>query len=325
MKLRSNIDPSATTAEVRPLNEDEFRLFQRLIHQEAGIFLGPSKKELLVARLRRRLRARGVRSFLAYHRLVKHDSAERVKMLDCISTNETHFFREPRQFEFLEQHVFPAARAAASRPPLGLPARRRPGLRVWSAGCSSGEEPYSLAMTLLDNFANWPIEILATDLSTQILAKAQAAVWPIERATEIPTAYRKRFMLRGTRRQAGKMKAGPEIRSVVRFERLNLNNDTYPSLGLFDLIFCRNVLIYFNAESREQVIRRLLNHLGPDGILFLGHAESLSGLTTLVRSVGPNTYTHAANLEKPGSRSVPVPRSHARTTPGILDEVSVTR
>ncbi len=294
MKAAPILDPARALPEVRPLSGDEFRLFQRLIHQEAGIFLGPSKQELLVARLRRRLRALQLHSFLAYYRLVKCDPEERVKMLDCISTNETHFFREPRQFEFLEHRIFPDVQH-----------NRRPGLRLWSAGCSTGEEPYSLAMTLLDHFPGWPIEILATDLSTRVLAKARAAVWPIEKAEEIPTVYRKRFMLKGTRQQDGKMKAGPEIRSVVHFARLNLNDETYPQLGLFDLIFCRNVLIYFNAESRERVIRRLLSHLTPGGTLFLGHAESLSGLTTLVRSVGPNIYTHSTNLGSTARTDIP--------------------
>ena len=281
--------PPMAAADVKPLSEEEFPLFQRLIYREAGIFLSDAKKELLVARLRRRLRARGVRSFLAYYRLLKHDPEERMRMLDCISTNETQFFREPRQLEFLEHRLLPDLRSAGRRPR---------GLQAWSAGCSTGEEPYSLAMILLRNLPDWSVEILATDLSTRVLEQARAALWPIEKAEEIPPAYRKQFMLRGTRRQEGKMKAGPEVRSVVRFARLNLNDQEYPALGLFDLIFCRNVLIYFGAESRERVIGRLLAHLAPQGALFLGHAESLSGLTSQVRGIGSNAYTHAAPADR---------------------------
>ncbi len=277
-------------AEVAPIRDGEFRLFQRLIYDHAGIFLGPAKKELLAARLRRRLRARDTRSFLAYYRLVQHEPGERTRMLDCISTNETRFFREPRQFEYLQQRVFPDLRATARLRP------RR--LRVWSAGCSTGEEPYSLAMSLLEGLPGWKIEILATDLSTRALARARSALWPIDKAEDIPPHYLKRFMLRGTRRQAGQMKAGPEIRSLIRFQHFNLNARHYPSLGHFDLIFCRNVLIYFNVESRARTLERLLEHLVPNGALFLGHAESLSGLTPQVRGVGPNIYTHAATTAR---------------------------
>ena len=296
--------------EVRPLGEDGFRLFQRLIYREAGICLGSSKKELLIARLRRRLRARGARSFLAYYRIVKHDLQERTRMLDCISTNETRFFREPRQFEFLEQRVLPDLLAATGRRPRGL--------RIWSAGCSTGEEPYSLAMTLLDHLPGWQVEILATDLSTEALERARAALWPIGQADEIPLAYRKRFMLRGTRGQAGKMKAGPEIRSMVRFERLNLNDRDIPTLGLFDLIFCRNVLIYFGAESRARAIGRLLKHLTPDGALFLGHAESLSGLDAPVRGIGPNIYVRVATATRAARQGRVRPAAGIRELKGHL-------
>ena len=285
--------PPLAIADVRPPGADEFRLFQRLIYREAGIFLGPSKKELLFARLRRRLRARGTRSFLAYYRLVKRELEERTRMLDCISTQETQFFRQPRQFKFLEQRVLADLRAAAGR--------RSRSLRLWSAGCATGQEPYSLAMTLLYHLPGWRLDVLATDLSTRALEQAQAAVWPIDKAAEIPLTYRKRFMLRGIRGQAGTMKAGPEIRSMVRFARLNLHHEIHPRLGLFDLIFCRNVLIYFNAESRARAVRRLLRHLAPGGVLFLGHAESLSSLSTEVRSVGPNAYVRAVEGGRPAA------------------------
>ncbi len=283
-------------AALRPITEREFTLFQALIYREAGIFLGPAKKALLMGRLTRRLRELGLNSFGAYyHRVVEGDRAgiaeEKVCLLDCICTNETHFFREPRQFEFLEQQVFPEWKARAAS---GLRARR---IRVWSAACSTGEEPCSLAMTLLAQFppvTGWEIEILATDLSTRALERARAAIWPLEKAREIPPRYLKSFMLRGTRSQEGKVKAGPEIRSIVRFERLNLNEEVYPVVGLFDLIFCRNVLIYFNAESKARAIHRLLNHLAPTGHLFLGHAESLNGLTDRVQSAIPTVYVHAA-------------------------------
>jgi chemotaxis protein methyltransferase CheR len=274
-----------------PLSRGEFKLFQDLIHREAGIFLAETKKALLVGRLSRRLRELGLSSFGEYHRYVtKEDPAERVRMLDCVSTNETHFFREPRQFEFVQERVIPewlAAAAAGHRP-------RR--VRVWSAACSTGEEPYSLAMMLLSRLsreAGWEIEILASDLSTRVLDVARGAVWPLESAREIPETYLKRYMLRGTGTQASKMKAGPEIRSVIRFERINLNAETYPVTGRFDLILCRNVLIYFDGPSKVRICRQLIRHLEPSGYFFLGHAEAVMDMAGEVERAGPTIYRPA--------------------------------
>ncbi len=268
------------------LSRAEFELFQKLIHREAGIFLSESKRALLVGRLSRRLKDLGLASFAEYHRYVtERDPAEKVRMLDCVSTNETHFFREPQQFAFLEQHIIRDWWADKQR-------RRR--IRAWSAACSTGEEPYSLAMTLLSYFppeSGWEIEILASDLSTRVLDRARRGVWPLERAAEIPEPHLKRFMLRGTRSQEGKMKVGPELASLVHFERVNLNAETYPVTGRFDLVFCRNVLIYFDAAAKQRVIRQLVSHLEPDGYLFLGHAESVLGAAGSLRRVGPTIYS----------------------------------
>lgn len=282
---------SLTDRGIRPITDREFALFQELIQREAGIHLTPAKKPLLVGRLSRRLRVLGLKSFGDYYRLVmERGSAELTVLLDCICTNETHFFREPRQFEFLEQRLFPEWEDQAAS---GKRSRR---VRVWSAACSTGEEPYSLAMMLWDHFpstSGWEIEILATDLSTRALKLAEDGVWSIEKAKEIPPKYLKSYMLRGTRSQEGKMKVCPALRSMVRFERANLNRDLLPVMGLFDLIFCRNVLIYFNNESKTRVVERLLNHLAPTGYLFVGHAESLNSLTDRVWSVIPTVYVLA--------------------------------
>ncbi len=271
-----------------PLSSEEFRLFQELIHREAGIHLTDAKRALLVGRLSRRLRELGLATFRDYHHLVTRvDPAERVLMLDCVATNETRFFREPRQFDFVRECLVPAWRDAAAR---GARPRR---LRAWSAACSTGEEPYSLAMTLLQALgadgAAWEVEILASDLSTRVLARAAAGVWPLARAGEIPEAERRRFMLRGTRSQEGFMKAGPEIRSVVRFERVNLNTDPYPA-GAFDVIFCRNVLIYFDAATKARVLRQIASRLTPEGHLFLGHAEGVLGAGAWLERVAPAIY-----------------------------------
>ncbi len=268
------------------LTAREFGLFRDLIHREAGIHLGDSKQALLVGRLSRRLRELGLRSFTEYyHCVLEGGEAERTRLLDAICTNETHFFREPRQFALLEEEILPSWEDAARR---GARARRA---RVWSAACSTGEEPYSLAMTLLARLpSGWDIEILASDLSTRVLDAARAGTWPLAKSAEIPAPYLKAFMLRGLAEHAGQMKAGPEIRSVVRFQRLNLNGETWPLTGVFDLVFCRNVLIYFDAAAKARVVRRLLDRLAPEGRLFLGHADSLIGLTDRTRLAGPTVY-----------------------------------
>ena len=277
---------------IRPISDKEFALFQALIHREAGIYLTPVKKVLLEGRLSRRVRKLGLNSFGAYYRRVVEggDGEELIRLIDQICTNETHFFREPQHFDFLEKRMVPAWTAEAAA---GTRSRQ---IRVWSAGCSTGEEPYSLAMALRASFPpseGWTIEILATDLSTRALERAQTAIWPLEKSHEIPTRHLKSFMLKGTRSQEGKMKVRPEIRSLVSFQRLNLRDEMYPVTGLFDLIFCRNVLIYFDVELRQRVVQRLLSHLAPTGYLFLGHAETLHGLADRVRTVIPTVFVHA--------------------------------
>jgi chemotaxis protein methyltransferase CheR len=275
------VDPSAR------VSDRDFGRFQALINREAGIWLAPVKKALLVGRLARRLRELGIGSYAEYYERVVGNEGERVRMLDAICTNETQFFREPRHFEFLDQRVFPAWRAEAE-------AGRRPRhASVWSAACSTGEEPYSLAMALLSALPGWSVEVLASDLSTKVLARAEAGIWPIERAKQIPRSHLAAYMLQGYGSQAGLMKAGPEVRAAVRFERVNLAGERWPD-GPFDLVFCRNVLIYFDRETKIRVVGRLLDRLDPSGFLFLGHAESLTGFTDRARSVVATIYQRGA-------------------------------
>ncbi len=270
-----------------PVSDEEFARYQALINREAGIWLAPVKKALLVGRLARRLRELGLTSYGDYFERVEVDEAERVRMLDAICTNETHFFREPRHFDFLEERVYPVWREEADA------GRRQRRVRIWSAACSTGEEPYTLAMSLLSAFpSGWELEVLASDLSTKVLERASAGVWPLEKAKEIPERHLKAFMLRGYGAQEGLMKAGPEIRALVRFARVNLVGDGWPG-GPFDLVFCRNVLIYFDRAAKVQVIERLLERLDPRGYLFLGHAESLGGFSTRARSIVPTIYAPA--------------------------------
>jgi chemotaxis protein methyltransferase CheR len=273
------------------LRPRDFARFQALVQQEAGIFLSQQKEALLVGRLSRRLRELAITDFGDYFDRVVADPAEKVRCLDLITTNETHFFREPRHFQLLESHLLP--RLAAE-----IGARRRPSrVRAWSAACSSGEEPWSIAMTLLAAFppgTGTTVEVLATDLSTRVLQRASAGLYPIEKAKDIPEPLRKAFMLRGTGASEGLMSVGPELRGVVSFARQNLVDPDWPGIGAFDLVFCRNVLIYFAHETKRAVVRHLLSHLVEDGILFLGHAESLSGLGLPAHAIAPTVMVHEA-------------------------------
>ena len=267
------------------ITDDEFALFQALVQQETGIQLPEVKRPLLVGRLARRIRELKLQSFGDYYKRVttEGDHAERMRLFDRIATNETHFFREPKHFEFLERRLVPACLAD------GGPRDRR--LRVWSAACSTGEEPYSIAMTLLTHLPGWEIDILATDLSSHALERAQSAMWPIEKVGEIPEPYLKAFMLRGTGTNAGFMKAGPELRGLVRFARVNLHDGQLPAEAPFDVIFCRNVLIYFSAAGRATVVNKLIDRLAPGGCFFVGHAETLNGITDRLRLIEPTVYS----------------------------------
>lgn len=275
---------------LREPTEQEFRRLVTLIHDVAGISLNESKRALVMRRLTARIRELGLDSIGDYTALVYTDDsgAEMVRMLDLIATNETHFFREQQHFDFLETRVFPSWIEEAN-------AGNRPRVvRAWSAACSTGQEPYSLAMQLLTYFPpadGWQLEILATDISTLALNTARAAEWPIEKAREIPERYLHRYMLRGVSERVGRMRATRELRDAVRFSRLNLNDEQYDVRGSFDLIFCRNVLIYFSAEGRAAVIDRLLHRLAPAGLLFVGHAESLHAHRDRLRALLPTVYT----------------------------------
>ena len=279
--------PLALAKPIPDLAAEEFHLFQALVVRESGIHLGAKNRAMLVSRLWKRLRALELNSFSSYYRRVKADPQEMVLMLDCICTNETHFFREPAAFDCLRNRVFPewVADADAGK------RSRRP--RIWSAACSTGEEAYSLAMMMLTYFppsAGWNVEVLGTDLSTKVLARASAAIWPVEKISGVPVDYQRRFLLKGFGPDKGKIKAADELRQAVRFQRLNLTREPYDVTGPFDLIFCRNVLIYFQWETKIKVVDSLGKYLTPSGYLFLGHAESLHGVADKLQFVAPKVF-----------------------------------
>jgi len=266
-----------------------FSRFQKLIYNESGIWLGPQKQALLTSRLARRLRLLGLSSMSEYFRLVSQadQQHERSVMLDCITTNETHFFREPRHFDYLAQEVIPRWKQDAEA------GKRIRHVNVWCAGCSSGEEPYSLAMLFLKHLPageGWFPQILASDISTRVLEKAREAMFPIEKAHEIPKHYLRAYMLKGTKESSGMMRVVPELQKIVRFARINLFADSYPVQGTFDLILCRNVLIYFDDRSKEKVVAGLVRHLSPTGLLFVGHSEHLHGISRELKLVAPTVY-----------------------------------
>jgi len=273
-----------------------FSKYQQLIYQEAGIWLATHKHALLTGRLARRLRLLGLSNMQEYYQLVTQPDQqhERAVMIDCITTNHTHFFREPRHFDYLEREVFPKWQQEAAA------GQRLMRLRIWSAGCSSGEEPYSLAMLLLKYFPEgkgWDLEVLGTDISTRVLEKARAAMYPIEKSKEIPAEHLRAYMLKGRGDDKAVMKVSPELHRVVRFARVNLHADSYPILGAFDLIFCRNVLIYFDQDSKIKVIGGILRHLSPSGLLFVGHSEHLGGIAPNLKTVAPTIHAVASSSD----------------------------
>ena len=279
------------------ISDDEFTLFQALICREAGIHLAPTKKPMLVSRLMRRVGTLKLPTFRDYYHHVIRDGSEMVRLLDAVCTNETWFFRNPKHFSFLKETLCPAWQADAEA---GQRPRR---VTLWSAAASSGEEPFSLAMVLLDALPGWDLQILATDLSSRVLERAREATFSIEKSGDIPPGYLKRFMLRGTGTQEGKMRAGPELRGVVDFRRLNLNDEMWPlpPEAQFEAVFCRNVLMYFEPGRRQQTLKKIMKRLSPQGYLFLGDAEGLSGFDGL-RMVAPSVHTFRNNASARSNR-----------------------
>jgi chemotaxis protein methyltransferase CheR len=280
---------SGATAPTCEPTAADFRRLTAAVRDICGIALNETKRALVTYRVSPRVRALGFATFGEYVDFVfsPGQGREMMHLLDLLTTNETQFFREPQHFEFIETRVLPSLRQAAD-------AGHRPRtIRAWSAACSTGQEPYSLAMQLLSHCPpekGWSIDIVATDLSTRALAVARDAEWPIDRASQIPEKYRKAFMLRGHGDQVGRMRATRQLRDSVKLARLNLNDETYNVAGPFDLIFCRNVLIYFSPEGRARVVERLTRHLAPGGLLFVGHAESLHAHRGELRAVSPTIY-----------------------------------
>lgn len=261
-----------------PITDQEFALFQRLIHKIAGISMADSKKVLLVGRLQKRLRHHNLSTFSEYYRMVSSSqhSDELQIMVDLLTTNETYFFREPKHFEFLRDHVTDRHSAAM--------------FRIWSAASSSGEEAYTMAMVLAEHLSSAPWEVFGSDISTQVLEKARQGVYPLERTNGIPPALLSRYCLKGVRSQSGNLMMAPELKKRVNFAQVNLTQPIDNSIGDFDIIFLRNVMIYFNLETKRQVIANLTPRLKTGGFFIVGHSESLNGFNGILEQVRPTIY-----------------------------------
>lgn len=272
------------------LDDRDFNRARELIRRFAGIALADSKKALVHGRLASRVRTLGI-SPAAYLQKVEDDAVEREQFINALTTNVTDFFREKHHFDALRTELLPRLYRARQ-------STRR--LRLWSAGCSSGEEPYTLAMTLrtLEIPAGFDVKILATDLDSNILARAAAGIYPLARVEPVPEPERRRFFQLGKGDQSGQARVTDELRSLITFRQLNLMND-WPFKGQMDVIFCRNVMIYFDDATRRRLVDRFVQRLAPDGVLMLGHSESLMGLHPQLASAGRTIFEkHAHGHQK---------------------------
>jgi len=275
-------------ADISDLTRHDYELVRRLVYAQSGINLGDQKMQLVRARLGKRVRQGGFASFREYLRHVEEDpTGEGVAdLLDAISTNTTHLFREKRHFDLLnelvEQWAGDRSWSAANHT-----------LRIWSAGCSSGEEPYSIAMVVHNALQQHPgieLKILATDLSTQVLARAALGVYESHRVGTVPPALRNRYLRRATGEGPGTVQVVPELRRLITFSRFNLMTPTFPFKHGFHVIFCRNVMIYFDRPTQQVLVEKLAGQLLHGGHLMIGHSESLNGIDHPLSYVEPTVY-----------------------------------
>lgn len=267
------------------ITDAEFNQLSQLVYQHAGIHLPPQKKELVRSRLTKFIRNRKLASFHEYYQQVLQDTSglELINLLDAISTNMTAFWREPKHFEFLGQELLPALRQKC---------KKAPQWRLWSAGCSSGEEPYTLAMVLLNAEPNKDmsgVKIYASDINTQVLNQAHRGIYPLSRVEPLSKEWQRRFFQKGVNQFEGYVRVKPEVKQLVEFFRLNLM-ESFPFKEDFDVIFCRNVMIYFEKSTQTELVRKFHQCLKPGGYLFIGHSESLCNISHQFAYVKPTIY-----------------------------------
>jgi len=276
-------DPTLDTIGEVVLKDREFQQISELAHQRFGLELKPGKEALVASRLGKRLRQKGFKSFAAYYEHVLSDRTGEalVELIDSLTTNHTSFMRERAHFEFLARAVVEELGSWAS-------------LDIWSAASSSGEEPYSIAMCVTDAWAragraNRNVRILATDISTRVLGIAQRGVYPAERFRDLPESWRRAYLLKGVGESQGQFKVKPELARMIQFQRLNLI-EPFRHERPFQVIFCRNVMMYFDKATQQDIVHRLSQCLEPGGYLFVGHSESLTGVQHSLRYMCPAIY-----------------------------------
>jgi chemotaxis protein methyltransferase CheR len=260
----------------------DFERVRALLHAHAGIALSPAKQDMVYSRLARRLRACGDRTFADYlARLERRDAGEWEAFINSLTTNLTSFFREAHHFETLSRQLKAIAEKRT--------------IRIWCNAASTGEEPYSIAMTAVEAFNSPtpPVSIIASDLDTQVLAQAERGVYPAERVAKLAQEQVTRHFLKGNGVPEGSVQVKPELRRLIAFRRINLLDAAWPVQGPLDAIFCRNVMIYFDKKTQYDVLRKFVPLLREDGLLFAGHSESFLHATDLFRSLGRTTYERA--------------------------------
>jgi chemotaxis protein methyltransferase CheR len=258
-----------------------------LVREYSGIHLTDIKRELVYSRISRRLRALGLKDFSSYcQRLGQGDEVEKEAFINAITTNTTSFFREPHHFEYLADKLLPELTKQQARP----------RLRIWSAGCSAGQEPYCIAITLQESLSDeacQDVKILATDLDSNVLATARQGIYPLEQMQKVPKAQLRQWFLHGKGAQTDKVRLAPELREMISFNQLNLMH-TWPMQGPFNIIFCRNVVIYFDKPTQRRLFDRYADMLTPDGHLFIGHSETLNQVSDRFELIGTTIYRKRA-------------------------------
>jgi chemotaxis protein methyltransferase CheR len=272
------------------MRDSEFDFIRNLVYERSRINLSPDKRQLVTARLGKRLRAMNVPTIGDYCRLLQAPGAddELTNLIDAISTNHTFFFREAAHFDYLREIVIPEMMARA-------PSERWSRFRVWSAACSSGEEPYSIAITLAEALPHYPWHVDASDISRRILARAAAAIYTRETVSRLPREVLRNHFQRGFGPQDGNYRLKRSLRERVTFHHLNLLESELPTRELFHVIFCRNVMIYFDRPTQDELVGRLANRLLPGGYLFVGHSESLTQMRHTLTPVRPAVYRKPLN------------------------------
>ncbi|MBF0157993.1 MAG: protein-glutamate O-methyltransferase CheR [Magnetococcales bacterium] len=271
------------------LSDKKFSQLSEFIYAQCGILMPPAKKTMLTARIQKRLRTLGMHSFSEYVDWVLDPVAsgdELYHFIDIVTTNKTDFFREAAHFDYMRQTALPELVQT------GAGVRRR--FMIWSAACSTGEEPYTLAMVMKEFgetvSPSFQVQILGTDISTRVLKKAATAIYEMEKVEPVLISLKKKYLLKSKDPTQRLVKMGPELRAIVKFQRVNFMDRDYGIRDQFDIIFCRNVIIYFDRPTTEQIVNKLCRNLVPGGYLFIGHSESLNGLKVPVVSVAPTVY-----------------------------------